>query len=87
MIEKINGRIKITTKTPGKNQFPWMNRKQRRDMVFSRPVMRLIEKSKDLRQELIWSGIFYLPPIPKFNNAKAWSGYHGKLCEIAKQFS
>lgn len=83
MLKKENGKLKVTSKTPRKVIFPHLNRMQRRAMVFAHPVRNLITKAEELRHEMIESSVI-VPRRPKHNNAKRWSGYYGRLCEIAR---
>lgn len=81
--------LTVVSKTPKKSDHPelvFMNRQQRRALVYGRPVRRLIEKIEKLRKEMIAAGI-YPPPWPKHRSKtrKYLSGYHGALLEMARK--
>lgn len=89
--------ITVTSKTPRReiyygasNRLFLGNRKSRRAAVYgSSSTYRLQEQIKILRNDMIAAGI-YPPPVPSSGQGmsrcrKVLSGYHGRLCELARE--
>ena len=68
----------VTSATVGKEYAPHLNRAGRRDIVYARPVMRLLDRIWELRKDMHDAGISP-GPLPRFKNRKYLSGYMSGL--------
>lgn len=74
----------IISLTPPKQQFPHLNRKQRRSLVYGNVIGRLLDKIKELKKDMLDAGV-ETPKLPKNKNRKTLSGYYGVLMEMARK--
>jgi len=84
-VEMHKGRIMgISSKTPPKQEFPNMNREQRRRLIYRGTVGKLLYRIKELRKDMIEAGI-KPPHPPRYRNTKYLSGYMSRLVsEVTK---
>ncbi len=83
--ETVGGKRKmvVSSRTPSKSEHPYMNRWQRRRLIYASPIERLMVKIDDLRSFMIQMGVKKVTP-PRFMNKKYLSGYMSRLVMQAR---